>query len=72
MADRLRQLAPHIVAMAVLYVFFVVVAAVVFGYGDVWAALSIAVAIAFGYKPTVVALGIGPEVWNEEIRSRDG
>ncbi len=72
MTDRLRQLAPHIVAMAVLYVFFVVVAAVVFGHGDVWAALSIAVAIAFGYKPTVVALGVGPEVWNEEIEGRDG
>ena len=69
MAGRLRQLAPHIAMMGVLYAFFVGVAVIIFGYDSLWAGLSIAIAIAFGYKPTVVALGIGPAVWEEEIKN---
>jgi len=71
MNNRTRQLLPHVFLMVSIYALLLIISATVFGYDDLWAAFAIAVAILFGYKPTVVALGMGPEPWVEEIEKRN-
>lgn len=71
MNERYRQLLPHAVAMIVVYVVLLSISTFVFGYGDLYARIAIGLAVLFGYKPTVVALGYGPSTWEEEIRSAE-
>lgn len=71
MNDRTRELLPHAAAMAIVYAVLFSISSVVFGYGDLWAALAVAVAVLYGYKPTIVALGYGPRAWEEEIKADD-
>lgn len=70
MEDEIRQLAPHLSAMGLIYIVAFWISAFVFGYGDIWTAFAIGVAIIYGYKPAIVALGYGPPSWTNEI-SRD-
>lgn len=61
--DRLKELAPHYVAMLVL-VFLVleIVGAVAGGIGF-WVELVLIVIVVFAYRPVVVRLGIAPRGW---------
>ncbi len=70
MKDRIVRMIPHVVIIFIIYVTLVLISSVVFGYDDLWMALAIAVAILYGYKPIVVALGYGLPEWKDEIESR--
>lgn len=61
--NRLKQLAPHYVAMFVLV--FLVLAIVRAFVGEIgfWTELAVIVVVVFAYRPVVVRLGIGPSGW---------
>lgn len=71
MNERVRQVIPHVIAMIILYGVFLTIAAAVFGYDDFWAAFTIGVAVIFGYKPFVVALGLAPDHWAETVDNNE-
>ena len=66
MRDTARQLVPHAVVMVFLYGSLLAVSAFLFGYDDLRAAITLALAVVFGYKPIVVALGVAPPVWADD------
>ena len=69
---RTRQLLPHVFVMVSLYALLLIISGAIFGRNDIWALFTIAVAILFGYKPTVIALGIAPDPWVDGRNKQDG
>jgi len=69
--DEANPLILHLFIMIIIYVFLFSIAAFIFGYGDIWTALAIGIAVIYGYKPSIVALGYGPSSWTEEIQRDD-
>jgi amino acid permease len=61
--DRLKELAPHYIAMFVCV--FVVLTVVQAAVGEVgfWVEMAIVVVVVFAYRPAVVRLGIAPSEW---------
>jgi hypothetical protein len=61
--DRLKELAPHYIAMfvAVFVVLTVVQAAV--GAVGFWVEMAIIIVVVFVYRPVVLRLGIAPSGW---------
>ena len=63
MNETIRQVAPHFIAMILLYFLVFGFVAVVFQTRHVLLSLAIAITIAVFYPPTVRALGVAPETW---------
>lgn len=69
MAGKWRQLAPHFLAMFVIYVFAIVAVGEFFGQWGFLPSLIIALTIAFLYPSVVRSFGLAPEVWQRETDS---
>lgn len=63
--DRLREVAPHYIAMLLLV--FLVLAVVRTGVGEIgfWTELVIIAVVVFAYRPIVIRLGIAPSAWEQ-------
>ncbi|MBX0323165.1 hypothetical protein EGH21_09005 [Halomicroarcula sp. F13] len=61
--NRLKELAPHYVAMFVLVFLVLAVVRALVGEIGFWTELAVIVVIVFAYRPVVVRLGIGPSGW---------
>jgi len=69
--DHIRAVAPHYVAMIVLaMVVFGVIQAIIGRELGFWAELAIIAVVVFSYRPAVMALGVGPTVWEREPQER--
>ncbi len=61
--DRLKELAPHYIAMfAAVFVVLTIVQAAV-GAVSFWVEMAIIVVVVFVYRPVVLRLGIAPSGW---------
>jgi hypothetical protein len=61
--DRLKELAPHYIAMfAAVFVVLTVIQATVGAVGF-WIEMAIVVVVVFAYRPVVLRLGIAPSGW---------
>lgn len=61
--DKLRELAPHYIAMLLLVFVGLAIIRAFVGEIGFWAELAIVFVIVFAYRPIVVRLGIGPSGW---------
>lgn len=61
--DRLKDLAPHYVAMFVLVLIALEVVRLAIGEISFWLELAIIVVVVFSYRPLVMRLGVGPDSW---------
>jgi hypothetical protein len=61
--DRLRDLAPHYVAMFVIVFLVLTAARAVVGEVGFWAELAIVMVVVLAYRPVVTRLGVGPGGW---------
>lgn len=61
--DRLKELAPHYVAMLVLVFLVLEIVGAVAGEIGFWVELVLIVIVVFAYRPVVVRLGIAPRGW---------
>jgi hypothetical protein len=69
--DHIREVAPHYVAMVVLAMLvFGVIQAIIGRELGFWAELAIISVVVFGYRPAVMALGVGPTAWKREPQER--
>ena len=66
MAGKWRQLAPHFLAMLVLYVIAIVAVWMAFDMEGFWVSLAIALAIAILYPSIARTFGVAPEAWSRE------
>lgn len=69
MAGKWRQLAPHFLAMLVVYVMAIIAVQMWFDVQSFWISLAIALAIALVYPSVVRSFGLEPEVWKRETDS---
>ena len=63
--DRLKELAPHYVAMFVLVFLVLGIVQAVVGEVGFWVELGIIVVAASAYRPLVTRLGVAPSSWEE-------
>lgn len=61
--DRLKELAPHYVAMLLLVFLVLAIVRTAVGNLNFWIELAIVVAIVLAYPSLVMRLGVGPSVW---------
>lgn len=66
MAGRLRVLAPHFLAMLVIYAICVIAVALIFDVQDFWVSLAIALSIALVYPSATRRFGVAPEPWQRD------
>ncbi len=66
MAGKWRQLAPHFLAMFVIYLIAFQIVSALFGVQNFWVSLGIAVVVAIVYPTLVRSVGLEPEVWSGE------
>lgn len=71
MASTWRQLAPHFLAMLVIYVLGIIAVWMAFDMEGFWVSLAIALAIAILYPSVVRAFGVAPEPWARDSDSDD-
>lgn len=69
MARQWRQLAPHFLAMLVMYVIAVVAVWMAFELQSFWVSLVIALAIALLYPSIVRSFGLEPEAWKRDTEN---
>jgi uncharacterized membrane protein YgdD (TMEM256/DUF423 family) len=66
--DRIREVAPHYVAMVALAILVFSVVEMIVGKVGFWIELLIIGIVVFSYRPAVMALGVGPNAWEQESR----
>lgn len=63
MASKWRQLAPHFLAMFVIYFAIIILIAVLFDVQSFWISLAVALGIAFSYPSLTRYFNLAPEPW---------
>lgn len=66
MVGKWRQLAPHFLAMFVIYLIGFQIVSALFQVQSFWISLGIALVVAFVYPVLVRSIGLEPEVWSGE------
>lgn len=66
MAGKWRQLAPHFLAMFVIYLIGFQIIWMLADVRNFWVSLGIALAVAIAYPTLVRAVGLEPDIWSEE------
>lgn len=66
MAGTWRQLAPHFLAMFVIYLIGFQIVSTFFGVRNFWVSLGIALVVAIVYPALVRSVGVEPDVWSGE------
>ncbi|MFW6385095.1 MAG: hypothetical protein ACOCY7_03060 [Halodesulfurarchaeum sp.] len=61
--DRLKELAPHYLAMVLLFFLVLDIIRVVVGEISIWIELAIVIAIVFAYRWIVTIYGLAPDGW---------
>jgi hypothetical protein len=63
---RIREVAPHYVAMVLLAILVFRLIEAVAGPVNFWGEIVIIAVVVFSYRPAVMALGYGPSAWERE------